>query len=297
MKWMNESNLPAPIVSAVTEDAYKKSGEFSVSGLIKPPQVLQLTTRHEAKIVADVKNQLHVLLGKAMHAILEMAGQRHLTHLVEQELVTRVSGVAVSGRPDCVALEDGVLTDYKTTSVWSFLRGVKSEWVAQLNVYAWMLREKGVAVSRLQVVALLRDWTSSKIHENDYPPCGMMVVPVVLWTDQECRAYVETRVSAHVVARDLPDDELPQCTAEERWERPPQFVVMKTKDAKRAAVATEDGKPLTEAQAAEIAAEKGMVVARRAGESVRCARFCKALPFCRQGKWLVPPNERRAEGA
>lgn len=286
-KWTNKFNLPAPLASAISRDNYQKTGDISVTGVIKPPRMRVLEERHAGEITWDVADGIWILLGRAVHAVLEFAGADHSDHAIEQELVVEVGGWRISGRPDVLSLQDGVLSDYKITSVWAFLHGNKPEWVRQLNVYRWLIwNVKQVEVKKLQIVAVLRDWSITRTYEPDYPEKAVAVVDVPLLEDTA--EWVRTRLRLHQDAEKLKDHELPLCTPEERWEKPTTWAVQKPDAAKAYRVKA------TEAEAKELAAAtKGMIVVERPGESTRCQLYCGALPFCSQGKALVHPEDRK----
>ncbi len=302
MIFTNKLNLPEPLYQAIVRVMTKKErvADFSVTELIKPPQMLQLERRHDAEIKVDVSDCIWLLLGQAVHAVLEFAGSKHTTeHHIEETLVMEIDGVKISGTPDVHCIAADRLSDYKITSVWAFLKGEKPEWVKQLNVYAWMLRGlKNVKVESLEIVAILRDWSVTRTYEPDYPEKAVAVVPIERMTDEAIEEYAGERVKRHKIAAVQKDDGLPACTAEERWEKPTTYVVQKP-GAKRAIAATKPGTklPMTEEEASQEALKHpGSEVVCRQGTSVRCSLYCRAFPFCRQGKWLVPPQDRQAAG-
>ena len=69
-KYMNKLNLPQPIVDAVKYDGHRK-GDYSITELPKSPKELWLTRRHDDEIVVDVSDRLWVLMGNAIHSVLE----------------------------------------------------------------------------------------------------------------------------------------------------------------------------------------------------------------------------------
>lgn len=292
-RWTNEQNLPAPLVAAIENDDYESSGDISVTRLIKPPRIVQLEKRYAKDIVQDVSGAVWMLLGKAVHYVLERAGVNHTTeHKIEEEHVVEVMGWKLSGRLDAHNLTTGVLSDYKITSVWSFLKGAKPEWEAQLNVNAWLLRRHGHDVKRLEITAILRDWSVTRTYEPDYPQAAALTVEIPIWDDAKAEAYVKDRMAKHQAAVNVADDELPSCTAEERWEKPTTWAVQKPGAAKAWRVKD------TEIEAKDLANQtKGMEVVQRPGESTRCRYYCSVLQFCQQGKWLVPPQDRTAKSA
>src|SRR3990167_726063 len=155
MNWSNKYGLPQPLASAIMNDPYEAVGYISVTGLIKPPRIRLLEKRHKEEIVEDVSEHIWRLLGQSVHSVLERADT--FNHFSEERMVADVLGWQVSGQPDLLD-PDGILSDYKVTSVYSFLLGDKPEWQAQLNLYVWLYRKHGWEAKGAQIVAILRDW-------------------------------------------------------------------------------------------------------------------------------------------
>lgn len=290
MKYTNTSNLPLPMASALQRDDYVKVGDISVSSLISAPRRVALLQRHDGEIVTDVTENMWLLLGKSIHKVLETADTTNL--LPEERLIINVNGWIVSGQPDLWA--DKTLDDFKVTSVFSFLLGEKPDWERQLNCYARLYTEYGFGVTQLRIIAILRDWSQSRVaRETNYPETGIMVVNIPLWRGDLIDKYIRDRVFLHQIARNCADDELPFCTPEERWERPTTWAVMKDGNKKASRVfplsveahhyiSTQDKKHLYS-------------VLERPGESVRCERFCKALPWCNQAKEMEITESQEQE--
>jgi hypothetical protein len=84
MNWTNKAHLPAPLVAAITNDTYDKVGDISITGLIQPPRIRQLTIRHADKITEDVSDGIWRLIGSIGHGILERAAPAD--HTAEQRV-------------------------------------------------------------------------------------------------------------------------------------------------------------------------------------------------------------------
>jgi len=200
--------------------------------------------------------------------------------LQEERLTLDVDGWTVSGKPDLYEA-DGTLTDFKETSVWSFMLGEKADWEAQLNLYALLLREHGFPVQKVQIVAKLRDWQMAKRGEDGYPEAPGLAKKMTLWGNMTQQVYLEERVKAHQEAR--LEQRWQHCTPEERWARADSWAVMQN-GKKAAAVFGEDTKRGGgEEEAYAFAEEKGGDVEFRPGKSVRCEDYCGAAPWC--GQW------------
>ena len=271
MIWTNERNLPAPLVSAIRNDPYKAVGDISVTALLKPPKVRALEFVHKEEITEDVSDHVWRLLGQSVHAILERADTSN--HLAEERLSADVMGWTVSGQVDLLDSE-GVLTDYKVTSVWSFLLGDKPDWEAQANIYRWLYKKAGFDVKKLQIVAILRDWTSSRADDEGYPNCAIHVVDIPIWDDAKVLKFVEERVALHQAA--LRSVAGVNCSDEERWARPDTWAVKKA-GAKRAKRVFKNPQ-----EAQQMAAAEKLEVEHRPGENVRCERFCVVSRWCAQ---------------
>ena len=206
MNLTNQYGAPDVFIKAIEADPYDKGeADFSVTGLLQPPQITRLWEEHEDKLTSDVRDEVWKLLGSGVHAVLEGHGDG----TVEQRLFSECEGVKISGAVDLV--KDGHVTDYKVTSVYTTTRSLKPDWESQLNLYAWLLEKNGTEVSRLTIVAVCRDWTKSRAGKNNYPNSPIVSIPVPLWSPERRERFVSQRVAIHTKEETTP------CTDEERW--------------------------------------------------------------------------------
>ncbi len=274
MKLTNKLRLPEPIFQALQPENRYREGAFSVTQLINSPRITQLTVRHWDELEQDVSDRIWLLLGLGVHAHLEKMGVGDSEKLLE----ARIENWAITGHPDLY--QDGVLSDYKVTSAWSIVYGVRPSWEAQLNMYAYLCQANGVDAWSLQIVAFLRDWNYSRMKESaSYPRTNVVVLPITAWTHEYTDNYARVRLGLHAGAVELPDDQLPFCTAEERWEKDTKWAVKKQGN-KRAKRVLDD-----EEEAYKMAARANdLYVECRPGKSVRCERYCMVSEFCNQWK-------------
>ena len=114
MKLTNQFGAPDAFVKALEDDSYTKGeADFSVTGLIQPPQISRLREQYEDKLSSDVRDRIWMLLGTSVHNTLEKYGDG----LVEQRLFAECDGTVISGAIDLD--KDGHITDYKVTSVFT----------------------------------------------------------------------------------------------------------------------------------------------------------------------------------
>jgi hypothetical protein len=285
MKLTNKFNLPPAIENAIRNfeknyTAGRGDTKISVTQLHKPPLMLQLEQRHWEELEEDVSDRIWVLFGSAIHYLLEhSAGKDDFT---EERLKTVVNNWVVSGQADHFDAASAVLSDYKVTSAWAVLDGFKTEWEQQLNVLKYLFELAGFEVKQCQIVAILRDWSKKNYLQDvkkmgdaaKYPQCPVKVVDIPIWTREHVLEYLNARVAAHQYAATQDINQIPQCTPEERWERPTVYALMK--EGRKSAVKLYD----TENEANAAATDKGHYVEIRQGQSVRCEDYCSANRFC-----------------
>jgi hypothetical protein len=276
MKLTNKTGLPQPVYDAVKNDGYSKGrADASLTELIGPPRIAALKRQFEDQIEEDVADRIYSLLGQSVHTILERANK---TGIAERRFYMPVNDWVVSGAFDAY-YSDGLLQDYKLTTAWSVKNGVKTEWEAQLNCGRILIEyEDGdkIEINKLQIVAILRDWSKLEAKRDpQYPQSQIVVIDVPLWTEQKAHQYLRERVILHQQAR----ISLPRCTDEDRWAKPPVFAVMKMGRVK--AVRLYDTREEADKHAAE---DKTLFVKHRPGDATRCKFYCSAAPFCDQQK-------------
>lgn len=288
MKFTNRSGLPDALLRAIANDPYDKGdAEFSITELLSPARQSALKLAHKHEIEEDAEERLWSLYGQIAHTILERA---NVNGIAEKRYFADIDGTRISGQVDTLDLDGGVLSDWKFTTSWGFNVGTppKPEWVAQLNMQRWLLRQNGLDAKSLQIVGLLRDHSKLEAKRAaNYPQQPVVVLPIPMWEENETKAFIAKRVAAHRAAR----AELPECTPEETWQRPDVWAVIK-KGNKRA---EKNGLHETEESArAHADSNPALSVIRRPGESVRCENYCAVSAFCSQFLAKKPKEESEA---
>lgn len=82
----NKLNLPDQIVKACLYDTHKSAGDISCSQLIENPRVIQL--KRQNNYTEDVSDRLYMLMGTALHHILERA---NISNVEKRAFMTVVS--------------------------------------------------------------------------------------------------------------------------------------------------------------------------------------------------------------
>jgi len=276
MKITNKYNLPESFARALAHDGYDYDPEaISATGLIKAPRQRILEKRHWDELEQDVTDRVWALLGSAVHYMLDKASGHN--SLNEERLAVDFDGTKIVGKPDL--LEGNTLYDYKITSVWKYVYGISDDWEKQLNIYNYLYKSYGFDVKDLQIVAVFRDFSQNKAHEDNYPSIPLNVFRIKMWASEDILAYISDRIDLHKEAEKLADDELPFCTDEERWKQPTKYAVMKNNNKR--AVKLYDN----EADAIEHAkTDKAFWIQERPGIAKRCEKYCPVKDFCNQYK-------------
>ena len=293
MKITNKSNLPKVIERAVINDPYDSSGSnISTTRLIAPPRIGVLEMRNWDLIEDDVSNRIFSLLGQSVHHILERSKLK--VDLAERRLFYKddkiTNGWTLSGQFDLLSRQ-GDLTDFKVTSAWAALDALtngKDEWENQLNVLDFLCRKnqktltrykKEVKVKSLNIMAILRDWSKLKVMQSDnYPRKQVVMIPIRRWSEEEQENYVQARIKLHQDAEK--SDQLPLCTAKERWRKEDSYALMldNRKTAKRVLPTREEMDMYMKEN--KYVEGQGCKVVFRAGEDVRCQHYCSVNQFC-----------------
>lgn len=276
---LNALGLPEAFVRAAAFDDYDNEGSFlTASAMADPPQIRHLVEKHADVLPPeDAMDRVYVVGGQAMHVVLERAA-RAIFDVTEKRLSATVLGEKVSAKIDLYEPDTRTLTNWKETSAWTLVyKSRLDDWTKQLNVEAELATLNEYPVSKIQVVARLRDWSKTDAQRSpDYPKTPVVVVPLELWPQEKRAAYIHERVAVYLAAR---EGNVQPCTDEERWAKPVKYAVMK--QGRKSAVKLCD----TEADAFSLAQQQGAGawVQRRPGGYARCeGGYCRAASVCQQ---------------
>ena len=282
MKITNVFNLPKPFENIAKNPSYSKGkAHISATSLLNSPKIVTLLKKHDDELTQDVSDMIWSIFGSAVHNVLEKGADEN--NLVEQRLTSELDGWHVSGAIDLQVVDnDGIhIKDYKTTSVWAVMND-KPEWEQQLNIYAWLVAvNKKVTIKSLQIVAILKDWSKREAERKpDYPQRNVAVVDIPLWTFEEQEAFVRGRIAKHSSAEFAieTDADLPDCTPQEMWEKPPIWAIMKQGGVR--AKSLHESLDLAEAAKKELGSEYEIQI--RQGDRTRCKDYCLVNKWCKQ---------------
>ena len=277
MKVENSLGLPQALVDAVTLEKHNEPGEVSATTLIKGVKEILLTDRHWNEITVDVKDSIWALWGTTTHALLE---KEYADTFTEEKFSEKITDkTTVTGKVDCYDMADEILYDYKTTSVWKIVLKNFEDWYMQGMIYSWLLSKKGLKVRKCKFVALLRDWSETESQRKaDYPSSPVYVYEFDV-TDADLESVgevIKSKIELLEKYADTPDEELPDCSKDERWASADIYAVMK--EGRKTSVKNFDN----EEEANKMAKEGGdkYYVETRPGTDKKCTRYCSCREFC-----------------
>jgi hypothetical protein len=277
MKITNQLGLPQPFVSAAESEHTYTPRRYGLTSLLKSTRESILQRRHDDEIEQDVADMAWLIFGTAVHSVLEHAKETD-TQLKENWVSADMpNGYVVSGVFDLYDDATGTVTDYKTASVWKVIFADWDDYRKQTLLYCWILRQMGFDAHRGEIVALLKDHSKTDaLRKHDYPPFPIYRIG---WDFGDAdwawaKSFLEAKFAEIEAAEKLPDEQLPECTADERWHKPDKWAAKKPAN-KKATKLFDD-----EAEANAYAEANKLVVEFRQGEDAKCMKYCSAREFC-----------------
>ena len=276
MKVTNRLHLPEAFVKAVSVERHNAAGCYSATTLNKGVKEIILQERHWEEFTVDAADSVWATFGTAVHAIMEKYedGNFH-----EEKFDIAVSKSRVTGVVDSYDMENGVIYDWKTASVYKVMKADFSDWYKQGMTYAWLLTQNGLDVRRCRFIALLKDHSMTKAEtDSGYPQSPVFVYEFEVTPEEleQAGARITAKVKDIEAAELLGDDDIAPCTPEERWADGDKWAVMK--NGRKTAVRVFD----TEIDAENCAGELGNshYVEHRPAVSRKCGKYCLCKDFC-----------------
>lgn len=287
MKITNKLNLPESFMKYASrdDDHAPVPNRYSATEILGSTREIILNRRYYNDIEVDVSEMVPALFGTAVHQVLE-----NNSPILESEIETecKVENVfgnnTLAGRIDLLNLRDLAIEDYKTCSVSKVMHEDFQDWYMQGMEYAYLtFKQKGVILKHLEFYALMKDWSKLKASTSANYPQN----PVYVWkydiSDSDydfIEKYIKEKLSQLEAYQNVPDDELPMCTDEERWYTGTKYAVYKKAGDARAAYVAD-----TEEDAHNYITNKcggaGEIEVRK-GEYLKCQHYCSCCKFCKR---------------
>ena len=180
------AEIGCPFTPAILRGIAKTLEEQPMpNGAVRVTQLLGCPRRHQWQrahpYIMDPRDAYNLFRGQIGHAIVESYHGSEIL-LSEECLSAKIAGVTVTGQPDAVVdTERRHLDDYKTTK--RIPREPYAHHIAQINVYAWLLRKaKDIRIETASIVYL------------DMGGVARLAVP--LWSRKQTEKFLRERIAA-----------------------------------------------------------------------------------------------------
>ena len=291
MKTTNKLGLPQAFVNFVSNVRHNPAGTLSATTLLKGDKEIVLYDRHFDELEQDAADLVWASFGTAYHSIME---HQNDDSFKEEYFEAQIGSWKVTGRVDRYDLENLVLEDWKTASVWKVIKGEFDEWKAQGLTYAWLMKQAGLEVAKCRFIAMLKDHSKAEAKRKaDYPQKPVYIYEFDVTeedleaTEKRIRAKIESVTNAYTKA----DDDIEPCTADERWETEKVYAVMKK--GRKTAVKLCKSKDDAEAYIRDLGNDQNYIE-MRPGVSKKCLEYCPCREFCSFYKQLLKDEEAAA---
>jgi hypothetical protein len=265
--------------------------DYSVTGIIDTPKVTILRKRHKNK--PSVKSQLAAFYGTANHDRMEkMLRKMPHKYAVERSMVMPVmlddkTIITLSGKYDALQLQTRFLWDLKTCNTWKIIFDPDMEkWHEQANIYNLMCAYVGEEIKGLNILAWYKDWKkNSALRDKSYPQNQCVEYNLKMWSKEKTSAFTLERLELMHEMNKLEDDDIPECSREDRWERHPngdtvQYALMKNDKAARALRCKPTMAEIIEFARTSKALTGESFIEVRYAEPTRCVDYCGVNYAC-----------------
>lgn len=316
-KYTNKNNISLPLAVWLMHDDYdydSRNNVISATSLLKPTRALVLKTQNSGlDKEVDISDLVAARMGSAIHAIAEEAWTHRgnvtkalkalgtsgldkkfiinpdkpvkaseIAVYVEQRHETTVGDYIISGKYDLVL--DGRLSDYKSTSVWTYIYDSNAlKYTQQGSIYKWLAPDR-ITDNKIDIQFIFTDWSSAQARRDPkYPQAKVLTRSYPLWPVEQTEHYVKDKLADIIALIDKPQEDLPLCTSEELWESQTKYKYFK--NPSKMTRATKNYDTMDEASM-RVAADGNVGVIETVRGEVKACRYCEVVGVCTQAKNL-----------
>lgn len=215
------------MVKALKHNDYSAGdSDYTPSSMSRPAYMTKLLFENNDKLVSDVADKFFALEGHVVHSIIDKFADNN--NLTEKRLYAQVGKWKIGAQFDNMVLDEGILQDYKNTTIYKFKKDYKGnwpdapDWDAQLNINAYLARKNGYDIKQIEIIGLLKDFSKSQAKYNkEYPNAPIVKRPFKLWSDAE----VESHIINKCTLQENPNP--PPCSKEDTWATDDVYKLMK----------------------------------------------------------------------
>lgn len=264
----------------------EEAGDYSATDLINPPRITALKKRHADDLYVPTSSKIQAFFGTAVHNAYELLLKDNPIYELEQRLRYVISDRVITGKFDILKDKEHIY-DIKTVKVWkTIFDPTLKDWHEQQNIYALLLLLNNYEIKSINIIAHYNDWIESMALRNQsYPTESVIEYSLSLWDEKDSFNFVSYLVEKHKSCETIPDNDLPECSPEDRWERfsdgtNVQYALFRDSQSKRA---TKIFSGIQEAVAygkTNKGFSKDSFVEVRYPERKRCEKYCSVAKHC-----------------
>lgn len=294
------SDIPLPLAVWLMHNEYDyvldNPNYYSATELLKPTRSLVLGRQLPEPNEVDIAALIAPKFGTAIHDSIEKAWKSDnladtlkklnipksvkLDVHIEERAFKNVDEFTVGGKFDMVL--NGVLHDFKTTSVYAYLTDSKDEdYKLQGSIYRW-LNPDLITEDFININFIFTDWNKKEsLIKSDYPKNKVASKCIQLMSIPQTDTWVrrklkEIKENMHSISN---QDRIIECTEKELWMTPPVFKYYASGDTSgRSTKNFSDANDAYKYKASK--GSKGTIV-MVPGEPKRC-NYCPAINICLQ---------------
>ena len=275
----NKLNMPDAFVKAIQNSRHNADKCLSATTLLKGTKEIILTDRHFDEITIDASDEVWAVFGTAVHTILEHQEDEAFK---EESFSVDVLDYKVTGKVDRYDMKHETIEDWKTASVWKVIYQDFEDWKRQGLIYAWLLKQSGLNVRHIRFVALLKDFSKSEAKKKaDYPQSPVYIYEFDPTPEDmtSIEVYIKDKVFDVSQNVEKADNDIPECSLDQRWATPTKWTVMK--EGRKTAVKVCETQEEAEKFIDALEKEKDKhYVEERKGQDKKCSDYCACCEFC-----------------
>lgn len=277
----NKTGLPDMLQRAVSKEYTYRDKRYSITSLLEPSRIIALKRRYNDKIEQDITDCIFMLLGTKTHFELENIELKENEFVEDHLEYTFENGYTLSGIID--HYDDEYLDDYKTCKAFTLIyKSDYDKWKKQLQMGAYLTYKKdGKWRKKGRIIALIKDWNRFESQtKSDYPKYPCQVVKFNLGTPEQVEEMILKLFDNVIKLEQMADDELPLCTAEERYNKGTTWAVKKKNNKRASKVHNSEEEAKKHLENLEKDYPRQYEVEKREGENTRCEFYCSVNKFC-----------------
>jgi hypothetical protein len=320
-RFTNVSDVPLALAVFLASDYYDYNDDpntISATTLLKPLRQIILPSRMPpGEGLVDLESMMANRLGAALHDACEKAwktnyrpamqalgyparvidriainppeGLSNIDDLIpiylEQRLNRKLGKWTISGKFDFIG--EGRVTDYKSASVWSYLKQVNADkQTLQGSIYRWLSPEK-ITQDEIDIIHVFMDWKAGMVNTDpNYPKKRYKRQTFPLLPLAETESFIQAKLTAIDTHWETDEDKLPPCNDEELWRSEPVFKFYKNGDI----TAKRSTKNFDTRQEAVLHAA-GVGAIKEVPGTVTACKYCPAFAICTQKDQLIASGD------